>query len=184
MTDLCTLAATETARIVAGVADDQLADRTPCAEFTVREALDHLRQAVEHIIDVLDGKDIDLSVRGEFSAGDWRGDFAAAAERMAKAFGDPSVPDGPLSNVGLTRSVLIELALSELLVHGWDLAVATAQDYRPHPDVVARVGRFHDGGPNKVEPQGSFGAPVPVAADAALLDRTLGGLGRNPDWKP
>ncbi|MGH8877655.1 MAG: maleylpyruvate isomerase N-terminal domain-containing protein, partial [Stackebrandtia sp.] len=59
MTSLHETAVAEAIRIVSGIADGQLSNPTPCAEFTVRTELNHLYQVVELMVDVAHGMDID-----------------------------------------------------------------------------------------------------------------------------
>jgi uncharacterized protein (TIGR03086 family) len=68
--------------------------------------------------------------------------------------------------------------LLDVLVHGWDLAVATGQRPDLPPDLVQATWDI-------IEPQlgawraaGAIGDPVPVADDAPLQERLLGALGR------
>jgi uncharacterized protein (TIGR03086 family) len=75
------------------------------------------------------------------------------------------------------------VALDELVVHGWDIAVATAQPYDPSTQEIeasmAFVASFdapRDGA--------LFGPIVSVADDAPQLDRLLGLTGRDPSWQP
>lgn len=77
------------------------------------------------------------------------------------------------------------VTLDELVVHGWDLAVATGQAYEPDPEVLAAVHEFVLGfsGPGQEEArEGLFGPEVPVPDDAPLLDRVIGLTGRDPSW--
>jgi uncharacterized protein (TIGR03086 family) len=76
------------------------------------------------------------------------------------------------------------IALDELVVHGWDIAVASGQPY-PQPaaheieaamSIVATFEAPRDG---KL-----FGPVVPVADTAPALDRLLGLTGRDPGWQP
>ena len=75
------------------------------------------------------------------------------------------------------------VALDELVVHGWDLAVATGQpaayegDELPHVHEMVR--QFRAAGI-----PGLFGDEVEVADDAPRLDRILGLAGRDPAWRP
>jgi uncharacterized protein (TIGR03086 family) len=80
------------------------------------------------------------------------------------------------------------LLLGELVVHGWDLARGTGLPFEVDPaelvplyDLVREAfGPGHD----PAARGSAFGPPVPVASDAAVLDQTLGLLGRNPAWSP
>lgn len=74
------------------------------------------------------------------------------------------------------------VALTEVVVHGWDLARATGQLYDidaatakavlPHVEQIAAE-----------EPvEGLFERAVPVADDAPVLDRIVAMTGRNPSW--
>jgi uncharacterized protein (TIGR03086 family) len=76
------------------------------------------------------------------------------------------------------------IALDELVIHGWDLARATAQDYDPDKaslqTVLPFVTQAADGEPQ----EGLFGPPVAVPDGAPLLDRVIGLTGRDPAWSP
>jgi uncharacterized protein (TIGR03086 family) len=77
------------------------------------------------------------------------------------------------------------VALNEVLLHGWDLAVATGQEYRPDPASVeaclALVTGMNQPGNEELH-NGQFGPVVPVPASAPALDRLLGLAGRSPSW--
>jgi uncharacterized protein (TIGR03086 family) len=78
------------------------------------------------------------------------------------------------------------VALNEVLVHGWDLAVATGQRYDVDPAAAQRclefAIEFAAGAPEARD--GMYGPVVPVADDAPVFDRLLGQTGRNPAWAP
>ncbi|CCG04413.1 conserved protein of unknown function [Blastococcus saxobsidens DD2] len=177
----------ETARVVAGVGDDQLDDPTPCAGMSVAALLDHLvgltlafRSAAE---------------RAEFSGGpsadatslapDWRTLLPARLDALATAWGDPAAREGDaeVAGVRLPASVMAVVALNEVLVHGWDLAVATGQPYRPDDaSVRACAEMVGDRRDPSAEPEGLFGPVVPVPDDAPAFARLLGQTGRDPGW--
>jgi uncharacterized protein (TIGR03086 family) len=75
------------------------------------------------------------------------------------------------------------VALDELVVHGCDIAVATAQPHEPAAQeieaVMAFVAAFN--APRDGE---LFGPIVPVADNATQLDRLLGLTGRDPSSQP
>src|SRR4051794_22764737 len=127
----------EVARIVAGVRDEQLARPTPCDGTSVAAMLDHLvgltlafRRGAEKR---------PLSGGPRASAGalvpDWRAVLPAQLDALAEAWRDPAAWEG-FAEVGgaqLPAPAMGGVALNEVLVHGWDLAVATGQEYRPDP---------------------------------------------------
>jgi len=78
------------------------------------------------------------------------------------------------------------VALNEVLVHGWDVAVATGQPYRPDDASAHACLRFaHDFAAASPEGRNSiYGPVVPVPDDAPVFDRLLGLTGRDPSWAP
>jgi uncharacterized protein (TIGR03086 family) len=74
------------------------------------------------------------------------------------------------------------VALSEVVIHGWDVARSSGQPYDQDPatlDACLRhVSAFAGGEPI----EGLFGPAVPVPADAPRLDRLVGLSGRDPAW--
>ena len=82
------------------------------------------------------------------------------------------------------RGAYTLVVLDELVVHAWDLAVATGQPYAPDPLDVAACQSFVDQFDPPEADGGLFGPPVPVAPDASPLDRLLGRTGRDPAWRP
>jgi uncharacterized protein (TIGR03086 family) len=84
----------------------------------------------------------------------------------------------PASDVGV-------VALNEVLVHGWDVAVATGQRYRPDDDAVRTcldlALRIAAEAPAMRDAM--YAPAVPVPDDAPLLDRLIGQAGRDPAWR-
>jgi uncharacterized protein (TIGR03086 family) len=72
-------------------------------------------------------------------------------------------------------------ALDEIVVHGWELAVATGQDYPSDEAAVRACAEFLAGVPRAEE---LFGPVVEVPAGAPALDRLVGLTGRDPAWRP
>jgi uncharacterized protein (TIGR03086 family) len=76
------------------------------------------------------------------------------------------------------------VALTEVVIHGWDVAVATGQPYNVSDDAAEAV-REHMAGFTADGPvEGIFGPAVDVDAGTAPLDRALALSGRDPDWRP
>lgn len=119
----------------------------------------------------------------------WRDDVAARLEELAHAWEDPAAWEGMTAagGVDLPGEVAGLVALDEVLLHGWDIAVATGQPYEPTDaecDAVLPIVS-----PSQEVPDGSdrgdlFGPVVAVPAEAAYFDRVLGLAGRDPGWRP
>ncbi len=178
--------------VVAGVRDDQLDAATPCPELSVADLLDHLHGLA--LAFTLAARKAPLGgdgapvADGSALVADWRADIPARLTALAEAWADPAAYEG-LTQAGpieLPGDVTALVALDEVVVHGWDLARATGQDYDPDEGAVRACLTFAESWetPADAPDDGPFGPPVPVAADAPVLDRLLGATGRRPDWTP
>jgi uncharacterized protein (TIGR03086 family) len=87
--------------------------------------------------------------------------------------------------VKMPASVMGVVALDELVLHGWDLARATGQEFQVDPASAAAVLEFTRQSASLEfagSREGLFGPVVPVADDAPVFDRALGFAGRDPQW--
>jgi uncharacterized protein (TIGR03086 family) len=178
-------AADELARVVAGVRDDQLAGPTPCEDMTVRALIDHVtgltaafRLAAEKRSTVEVG-DIDLDR--------WRELVPAHLDALVEAWREPSAWTGTTEAGGVTLSgqEAGAVALDEIVLHGWDLARSTGQDFSCDPVSTEVVLAFTRAVAEAEErPEGLFGDPVAVPDDAPPFQRALGFSGRDPGWAP
>jgi uncharacterized protein (TIGR03086 family) len=182
--------AAELARVVAAVRDDQLADPTPCADTPVAGLLDHLlgltlafRLAAEK--QPLPGGP---SASADALPDDWRERLPRQLDELVAAWRAPEAWEGTAEAGGVTLPApeMAVVALDEVLVHGWDLAVATGQPYRADEASAEACLGFATqvNGEGRQSPPGLFGPAVPVPADAPVLDRLLGLTGRDPAWSP
>ncbi|MCF6509717.1 TIGR03086 family protein [Blastococcus sp. MG754426] len=181
--------ADELARVVAGVRDEQLGDPTPCPGMPVAGLLDHLlglslafRLAAEKR-----PSDGGPSADAAALAPDWRTLLPARLEALAAAWRRPDAREGEaeVAGVRMPAAAMALVALDEVVVHGWDLAAATGQPYRPDPAAVEACTLFvGDRSDPAGEPEGLFGPAVPVPDDAPALHRLLGRTGRDPGWRP
>ena len=78
--------------------------------------------------------------------------------------------------------MVVLVALDELVVHGWDVGVATGQAYGPPADEVdaeaAFVAAFDAPRDGRL-----FGPIADIAPDAPTFERLLGLTGRDPGWR-
>jgi uncharacterized protein (TIGR03086 family) len=182
--------AAEVARVVAGVRDDQLTDPTPCAGTSVAALLDHLvgltlafRKAAEKLPQS-GGPRADA----DNLPPDWRTRLPQQLDGLVAAWQQPSAWEGSTEIAGMTMpgAAAGTTGLNEVLIHGWDLAVATGQEYRPDPattqacfDFGVAFARDAPEARDQI-----YGPVVPVPEDAPLFDRLLGQAGRDPGWVP
>jgi uncharacterized protein (TIGR03086 family) len=184
-----TSACRRTAHLLANVKEDQLNACTPCAKLSVGELLAHIgglalaftaaaRKDFGPLTDTAPTFDGTLDE-------DWRIAYPQRLAELAAAFGDPAAWQGMsrAGGVDFPGEVGGMIALTEVVVHGWDLARATGQTYEIDEAtagaVVPHVSQFAAEEPV----EGLFERAVPVTDDAPVLDRIVGMTGRDPAWR-
>jgi uncharacterized protein (TIGR03086 family) len=175
--------------LLAGVADDQLPDPTPCPDTSVGDLIDHIGSLAAAFVATANKTQDRAALPPRPSAANlelaWRERIARDLDALAAAWRQPEAWTGvtKAGGVDLPGEVAGIVALDELVVHGWDLAVATGQPYSATPEEIAAAMEFVSNFPAPRD--GSlFGPVVPVADDAPALERLIGVAGRDPDWRP
>ncbi len=172
---LMTRATERTASLVRAVRQEQLGFSTPCAKFDVKDLINHL----EWVAEMFES----LARKGpSVEQGPYAGDFPERAEGTLAAWSRPEAWEGTSPAMGLPMTVLGHMYLVDMVVHGWDLARATGQEYEPDAEAVSRALQFTDQMVEMGRQRGAFGPPVAVPGDASLFDRLLGVIGRDPAW--
>jgi uncharacterized protein (TIGR03086 family) len=181
------------AQLVAGVRDDQLHAPTPCEDTSLGDLLDHVDglslafTAAATKTERPGGSQAPSAAASKLGT-DWRPRIADRLAALALGWREDDAWTG-LTKAGgldLPGEVAGVVALNEVIVHGWDIAVASGQRYSCEPHLVeAALGFVRsavEGNPDGTP--GLFGPPVPVSESAPLLDRLLGLTGRDPAWGP
>jgi uncharacterized protein (TIGR03086 family) len=184
---------TALAALVRGVRDDQLTGPTPCPAYSVADLLDHVGGlsvafASAARKDELEGHA--PSADGSRLEEGFRDRIAVALGELGEAWQDPAAYDGVTmaGPVEMPADQAALVALDEVTVHAWDLAVATGQPYPADPAAVAAtrafVAGFEPPSGGAADDGGLFGPPVAVPPDASGLDQLIGATGRDPGWTP
>lgn len=178
--------------IVAMIKDDQWGDPTPCDEWDVRALVNHLVAENLWVDPLVSGHTIDDV--GDRYDGDVLGrDAVAAYDSSARAashaFHRPGAMDAPVavSYGPVPGRIFARHRILDVVVHGWDLAVATGQAYQLDDATVQTVLDFQteSASPENAAMRDSiFGPIVDVPADAPAWDRAIGLAGRDPAWRP
>ena len=74
--------------------------------------------------------------------------------------------------------------LAEMVLHGWDVARATGQDFRCDDAVLAAAAKAVDDNAELFRQYQGFAEPVSLPAGASAFDRLLSASGRDPGWSP
>ncbi|MER7330731.1 MULTISPECIES: TIGR03086 family metal-binding protein [unclassified Micromonospora] len=182
--DLLAVAAPPTVAVVRGIADDQLDLPTPCREYAVRDLLNHLFEVVVNFQSLAAKRPVEWADKPDHLTDGWRDRFEAETRRLVDAWSDPSTLEGVSPGMGLPQATVGGMVLLDLTVHGWDLAVATGQPYRPAPETTAALHELVGQLGPQARKMGVFAEPVPGAADLPEFDRLLCHTGRDPGWPP
>jgi uncharacterized protein (TIGR03086 family) len=179
------------------VRDDDLAAPTPCTGYSLGALLDHF-MALTNAFAVAARKGDLSQLAGESPAGKaaaehldprWREVLPTRLDDLAAAWNEPGAWEGETIAAGPVMPARTAglFALDEVVLHGWDLARATGQDYGVDPTHLAALGPFVEmtAQPDQAGLRsGMFGPVVDVASAATSWDRTLGLAGRDPRWTP
>ncbi len=186
-------AAQRLARLVEGISDDQLDRPTPCPDYTVGDLLDHVNSVSLAFVSAAN-KTNEVGKRPPMAdaarlGDDWRTRIPPQLATMADAWRDPEAWNG-MTVIGggdTPAEVTGLIGLDELIVHGWDIARATGQEFQSDDESLEAcqsvLVMFAVRG-KPVEPGAPFGTVVDVREDAPLVDRVLGLTGRDPSWTP
>ena len=168
--------------VLAGLADDRLTSPSPCTEYTVGDLIDHVDLVAQGATAFALGSSQLPDTGYSHLKPDWRDTVTQHVRALGKAWDDPAVWEGTGNVPGsdLSNSTWGNIALTELVVHGWDIATATCQAFDlPENTLQACFEHVAVFVPNAPLPD-LWGLPVEVPPDAALLDRILAITGRAP----
>ena len=178
-------ATAEFGRLLENVTEGQWADSTPCSDWDVRALVDHVTVGNRFFAAASRGEKASFEQLVNELPEDRKAAFAESAKLVGEAFSTEGVNDRmfELPFGTLPAPAAIGIHFVDVLVHGWDLAKATGQPPVMPQDLVEQawnVASMFPDSPELRSPGGPFGAKVDVPADAPVLDRLVGLLGRHP----
>jgi uncharacterized protein (TIGR03086 family) len=181
-------AVTSTGDIVKAVPAGQLDAPTPCTEWDVRDLLNHVIGTLWLAEGLLGDKAPRYQMApGSLPSVDLAGADPAAAYAEAAAAALAAAAGDALTRVHATPfgempgPVFAGFTTLDILVHGWDLAVATGQPGDMDGTLAAHALGFAGQTLATTESRGGrIGPAVPVAADAPVTQRLVAFLGRRP----
>ncbi len=169
--------------LIAGITPGQWSRPTPCTDWDVRALVTHVTHGNHLFAAALaDGASPPEPERAEADDNDDPvAAFRDSAEAVVAAFARPGalartvqVPFGTVPG-----AVAVHLRLTEVLVHGWDLAQATGQDAAFPEDLAEQELAFTRDALAALPPGRSpFAPPTPAPDSAPALDRLAACLGR------
>ena len=167
--------------VVSGIAKEQLSGPTPCTEYTVGDLIDHVDLVAQGATALARGSELPDTGYSHLEP-DWQGTFVHHLQALGEAWEDPAAWEGSGNVPGSDLSNLTwgKITLTELVVHGWDIAIAIGQPFDlPEHTLQACFDHVAVFVPNAPLPD-LWGPPVEVPPDAALLVRILAITGRAP----
>ena len=183
--DLLERTLAQTGAIIARVRPEQATLPTPCASWDVRALVNHVVHDLQQFTETVHGGQ--WAPQDTVVGDDWAGAYREGASALLAAWRRPGalertvrLPFGELPGTWRLGQQITDLA-----VHGWDVAKATGQS----TDLDPEVGRLAlDWGRENLKPEfrgdeasgQSFGFEVAVADDAPLYDRLAAFFGRDP----
>ena len=166
--------------VVGRIEPGQLADPTPCANFTVAGVLDHMIGGANAF-----APRFGASPRRPSHQPSRRGTSSSASAMQwptcSTPFAAPGAQDriiaAPIGEV--PGAVFARFVAFDGLVHGWDLATATGQTYAPAESLVAEVDAFaRQALTPEIRDGDTFATEADAPDDADPLERLVAFSGR------
>lgn len=179
--------------IMAGIRQDQSENATPCTEWDVRQVMNHVIGGAEVLAGSLEGN-IPEGVGGVSPNSSYsdKTDVASLAQayanesaRILAAIRQPGAMEMSTPGGMMTVPQFLIAMATDHIIHGWDLARATAQDDTLDPEVVEAAYAMMTApeGAGLVDmgrQMGFIGTAVAVSDDARLQDKLVAHMGRKP----
>ncbi|KUM91689.1 hypothetical protein AQI88_35915 [Streptomyces cellostaticus] len=175
--------------VVAAVPEEAWGAPTPCAEWTVRQVLNHARIDQQAYGLTLTGgrPDADPFQPADVLDGDPADELTKVLDAVAEAYAQlpadaESVPT-PLGPLPLRLAAAA--AAMDAAVHAWDIAVATRQDRPLAPEPAAGIRPAADRlVPHLRASYHVFALEVALSGTGDAAGSLLAFLGRDPHWTP
>ena len=167
--------------LIAGLTPENREMSTPCAQWTVHELLGHVYGGAFKIAGGLQDQAAPDESPDFLADGPAAGWVAASAALAAAATPEALEATHTMPFGEVPGAMALSVIVADQLVHAWDLARATGQDFEAGDElaewalatwesVVPAEGRTSDG----------FKAVVEVSDDASAADRLVAYTGRQP----
>jgi uncharacterized protein (TIGR03086 family) len=163
--------------------------RTPCAEWDVRQLVNHVvgeDRWTRPLVEGMTIADVGTSLDGDL-LGDEPSVAARAAADEAVAAVDAHVPGGGTVHLSYGDENIAEYLwqlTADHLIHRWDLAAATGQDRRLDPRLVDAVGAWFAEREQLYRSGGAIDRRPDTATGGSPSADLLIAFGRDPDWQP
>jgi len=153
--------------LLAEVRPERFDDPTPCAEWTVRDLVDHVVEAPANFATMMRGEEVDWSSTPRHD--DWLAAYRRGADELRSQL--PSAGEVP---------PMAGFQAAEFAVHSWDLARALGRGTSDLDPWVAECGFEAMRGALTPERRGSaFGPEQQAPADADIYERIAAFSGRS-----
>lgn len=178
------------ARVVEAIDPGQLSGATPCPQYDVAALVDHTVGAAHRAAALGRGEAPDGGEFPHIDLADAPGELRRAGAAAQAAWSDDAALSRqvtmPWGEVYL-GSTLVDMYLTELAAHAWDLAAATGRRNELDPDLApeALAGAQSMLKPeyrNLAEEGSPYGTEVEAPAGADEWSRLAAFTGRRPDW--
>lgn len=162
---------------------------TPCTDWTVRDLVAHMTYEAAWAPHLLAGatlEEVGSRFEGDLLGDDPAAAFHAANRNEVEAAARPGVLAATVhTSMGpLPAEEYLRQRLCDLVVHGWDLAVALGVDPGLDPEAVASCLETSLPWEEMMKESGLFGERIESDPTADTLTRLLAVFGRHPDWSP
>jgi uncharacterized protein (TIGR03086 family) len=187
---LMAAAAAETARVVGEAArTTTLNTKTPCTDWDLRALLNHTilwtsysaerRAHGESVAEELMSKD--FTADPGFAQ-----DYQAQVQRAVQAWSDPRAWERDLNVMGSSTPAadIAAMLIMEMVLHGWDIARATGQEYRADDALAQALLETVRAQAELFRQYQGFAEAKTIPDGAAAFDRALTLSGRDPRWTP
>jgi uncharacterized protein (TIGR03086 family) len=173
----------ETRSVVTDVDRAQWADATPCDGWDVQTLLNHLVSGNLWAAELGSGRPIEEvgdRLDGDVLGGNALAAYDTSAEAAAATFEVPGALDAPcaVSYGPVPGSVYAGHRFIDVLIHGWDLAIATGQNAALDPELVDAAYRLLQDQADMVRASGMFGEDLRVPAGVGPQTQLFAFIGR------
>src|SRR5258708_10653024 len=174
-----------TGEVVDKVKDGQLANATPCTEWTVRAVINHVTGGATMFAVCVEQGSVpdDLLPKlmgGDNLGNDVNGSFHKASDRARAAFGSPGALDKivKLPFGEMPAGIALNIAIMDVMTHAVDIAKATGQTIDDDEILTTALEVGRQLITDDFRAPGIFDAEQPAPANASAADKLLAFAGR------